>query len=118
MEQAGVIPSATFATCLGSGISGGGTLYLGGVPKRALGQPYALTYAPLVDSEGGQYEVAKPTDVYLNGASIPDAAAALAADNGARWIVDSGGLLFLWVDMHMVYRSFGVLIAKVKGNPL
>ncbi|GAQ89014.1 aspartic proteinase-like protein [Klebsormidium nitens] len=96
LKEAGALPSSTFALCLASGHSTGGTLFLGGVPTQPDGSPYAVTYTgPLLQNPSVEFAIPSATDVLVNGVPVPGAAAKMErdAERGSKWIVDSGTTL-------------------------
>lgn len=124
--QIGALPSSTFALCLASGTSNGGTLFLGGVPTQPGGAPYDVTYTgPLFRNPYVFFIIPNPTDVLLNGNPVANAASALQSDTnaGSKWIVDSGTLLVtlnrhkvLGLCMHRIcLRSYSELMMTPKG---
>ncbi|GAQ83783.1 aspartyl protease-like protein [Klebsormidium nitens] len=96
LKQVGALPSSTFALCLASGTSNGGTLFLGGVPDQPGGAPYDISYTgPLLRNPFVFFIIPNPTNVLLNGNPVAGAASALQSDTnaGSAWIVDSGTTL-------------------------
>ncbi|GAQ93456.1 hypothetical protein KFL_015440010, partial [Klebsormidium nitens] len=100
LKQVGAVPTATFAICLASGGSNGGSLFLGGVPTKPGGNtPYDFSFTdqPITPVEfvDDVWLAPPPADFLVNGVPAPGASAALAADKATApddifWILDAG----------------------------
>ncbi|GAQ79229.1 hypothetical protein KFL_000260450 [Klebsormidium nitens] len=115
LKQVGALTTTTFGLCLASGFDTGGTLFLGGVPTQPGGANYAVSYTtPPINTNSPFWSTPAPTNVLLNGAPVPGAAAALTADTGATWILDSTPRL---APLEL-YARFPVLTIQLPGTQI